>query len=964
VVGACDGPRRSRGVRMKAIFKAVFISWLPMVGAAVGAAEAPTIHYDLRAPGRVSLAIYDRGGALVRTLLSTDQEAAGPHALSWDGRDEAGAAVPAGDYAWKLLSTPGFSADYLMSPGSSYAVDPDGPYWAQAPGCHGGPQALAVDATGLYIGAFSENIETTLLKQSLDGRARLWSDRCPAPWTGPTSMARVGDTLWAYSANNGKIYRYATTTGALDPVAPSGTYNAEAPTDMAVNDADVILCYPKQGLVRWLRHDGTEVRKVAVAGATTVDVAADGTVYVTAGTKLLKVSVGASSAHAFIAGLTAPRRAAVNPSNGDLYVVEAGDSDRIKRFSRAGVLRQTYGHKGGRTDGLYQPQRTSFRGVTDIAVSANGDFWVAEGDAAPRRVVRFDRAGRWLAEWYGGQTWAPWIVAEPDNPRFVWMSSAWGDTMRLDLDLAARTWSVHSCYHYAGMANGLVPTHNNGDVWEARVHDGVLYLLRAGYPSVIKVDRVHWKLLPASAAINSIVQDPHNPSSPAWVKAEAAAHKPISHSMLWTDLNGDGKALNADGSPQANESQFFASGAPWPRGAIQPDHDLDYVFDGGSERQVLRYSVGAWSASGAPSYTSFPAGEVIAQVPPRFAGPFDNRWSSYLTTDATGRMWGAFNNALAGWGESADSFIARYDADGRLAWTAGHRGGTPGTFSMLRRVYGVIDDCLVFGALSREWPSEGVTPVYVYNQDGLEAGQLLDRPMTPNAPSWRYGLGGEALAGAINKDARGNVYFFGTWINEARVYRITGWNDWETAHGTVRVPEGLRAPASPPPVVIALAAPVAPAAPGGAGAGLLGRYYTSTDWTGAPVVTRVDPTLDYVWNPNDGSTAKSPTRTSMYSVRWTGVLTPRRTGWHMFRQTRGGGTPTKYRFDGASFNSPEGAGRAIWLETGRSYPIQIDYTNAGQHPTIANGVLLQWSEPGCNGVFTTIPASQLMPGAP
>jgi hypothetical protein len=168
------------------------------------------------------------------------------------------------------------------------------------------------------------------------------------------------------------------------------------------------------------------------------------------------------------------------------------------------------------------------------------------------------------------------------------------------------------------------------------------------------------------------------------------------------------------------------------------------------------------------------------------------------------------------------------------------------------------------------------------------------------------------------------------------------------------VPGGLLAP---PGVPRAVGVPRA-------GTGLLGRYYASTDWTGAPIVTRVDPTLDDVWNPNDGSTAKSPTRTSSYSVRWTGRLTPRRTGWHMLRQARGGGPPSKYVLDGISFNNAEAAGRAIWLETGRSYPIQIDYTNARQHPSIANGVLLEWSEPESNGVFTTIPASQLMPSGP
>ena len=84
----------------------------------------------------------------------------------------------------------------------------------------------------------------------------------------------------------------------------------------------------------------------------------------------------------------------------------------------------------------------------------------------------------------------------------------------------------------------------------------------------------------------------------------------------------------------------------------------------------------------------------------------------------------------------------------------------------------------------------------------------------------------------------------------------------------------------------------------------------------------------------------------------------------MFRQGRGGGQPARYTIDGIRFPDSEGPGRAIWLQSGQAYPVEIDYTNEAQHPTVANGVLLQWSEPESNGLFTTIPAGQLSPGPP
>ena len=62
---------------------------------------ATTIRYDLAASGRVSLALYDAGGRLVRTLQNGALPA-GRHQSAWDGRNDAGAPVAAGVYFARL----------------------------------------------------------------------------------------------------------------------------------------------------------------------------------------------------------------------------------------------------------------------------------------------------------------------------------------------------------------------------------------------------------------------------------------------------------------------------------------------------------------------------------------------------------------------------------------------------------------------------------------------------------------------------------------------------------------------------------------------------------------------------------------------------------------------------------------------------------------------------------------------
>jgi flagellar hook assembly protein FlgD len=55
------------------------------------------IAFDLAATARARLGIFDLKGALVRVLVDADL-AAGHQSVTWDGRDNAGRALPSGAY--------------------------------------------------------------------------------------------------------------------------------------------------------------------------------------------------------------------------------------------------------------------------------------------------------------------------------------------------------------------------------------------------------------------------------------------------------------------------------------------------------------------------------------------------------------------------------------------------------------------------------------------------------------------------------------------------------------------------------------------------------------------------------------------------------------------------------------------------------------------------------------------------
>ena len=66
------------------------------------------IAFDLPHSGAVSLKVFDAGGRLVR-VIADGSLPAGPHVLSWDGRDERGSVAPTGVYFYELRAGAGAS---------------------------------------------------------------------------------------------------------------------------------------------------------------------------------------------------------------------------------------------------------------------------------------------------------------------------------------------------------------------------------------------------------------------------------------------------------------------------------------------------------------------------------------------------------------------------------------------------------------------------------------------------------------------------------------------------------------------------------------------------------------------------------------------------------------------------------------------------------------------------------------
>jgi hypothetical protein len=240
---------------MSCRLSAVVSGWLTICMSVIasGATIVP-ISYNVPEDGNVSLAVYDGSGRLVRTVLCADRQAKGQHTLQWDGLDEKGKPLLAGEYRWKLLVTEGLKAQYLLTLGTNPT-----PAWDTWPGNHGGASAVTVDQAGLTIAGGCGEGDPLLIKQSMDGK-RLWSvDHWLDAWMGGYSLATDGGKLFMLQ-QNGVIQRFDASTGKHEArwdviwalADREKGKDTHLTMDLAARGGQIVVSYAGHDATRWI----------------------------------------------------------------------------------------------------------------------------------------------------------------------------------------------------------------------------------------------------------------------------------------------------------------------------------------------------------------------------------------------------------------------------------------------------------------------------------------------------------------------------------------------------------------------------------------------------------------------------------------------------------------------------------------------------------------------------------------
>ncbi|HUU68394.1 MAG TPA: sugar-binding protein [Planctomycetota bacterium] len=801
---------------MRRLISTVCLSAFLVAAASGLAAEepnGPAISFRLKKDSKVSIAIYDQQGEIVRQLLLAEPRKAGRNTAVWDGLDEQGKPAAPGRHPWKLLSSQGLKAEWMVSLGTNL-----NPGWQIMPGNHVGAVTAARDDTGVYVMGGCSECVPGMEKVTPDGRS-LWTSDHLLESNNDCGVGLAGGRMYSLLGNAKLI--------AVDPATGKGQWKVNTEWNdmketwkpgrgvlcMAARGDQIVISNKDRNVIQWLKpEDGSKIDEAAVTAPRAVAIDGAGNVLAISGDTVVKLSRADKAAKPIITGLASAMRLDADPKSGEIFVAQTGsvnqvNVNQIKRFSADGKLLNTYGRAGGRLFGKYEPQ--DFLGITDIKADGAGGFVVVEGAAAPRRVAFFDKAGKLVREWYGGVHYANGGAVDPDDVSIAWYHSGSGQVVKAKIDFVKKTYQVLETYQLIGIGDGIIGSGNSMDTFVVRHFKGRTYLVNMNIsPRIVMVDEANRRLVPVVSGKYFLLHDFLNanytpraflkayfggtiPDNPKYGSVDDAKNK---EAVIWTDLNGDGL-------PQDDEMVFSPRKLMiWSCGRIWADEQMN-LYEMNDRPMVWRPK--GWTKDGAPIYGGWADWQPMGDKPSRF-DPLQVTWpaGSGVIPLPEGGFLGFFNNTQNPFGKGIGSegiggnYIVKWNKDGKVVWTTGRHapdfGAAPGEGRFLWNVAGLAHGCFAVTDMQCYFIHKNL--VHVWDPDGLWVGRLLENPDLNAAPVAAYHLATENFGGTLVEVTRknkapglstGDVIFAGCGQNVTAIYRITGWDTFARDKGTL-----------------------------------------------------------------------------------------------------------------------------------------------------------------------------------
>ena len=452
-----------------AIFeKAGNLELVEKTGASRGDGFIP-VAFTLDKPAKVSLAICDSSGTLVRTGLGGRPYPAGPQTWLWDGLDDADRPVPAGTYTVKLLTHDGIAQKFVCDIGVSgtppYQTEDGSGGWA---GDYRHPQTMAIDGDCVILGTAIAEATQPTIRTDLDGRKKFGTA------VGGHAVALHDGFGYMLSAGGAKITKFNLETGMLAPFSTGrpetgvpGMRAGESGQDWfarswqlhgiaVVGDRLVVSSLTDDKLFLLDLASGEPRGEAALPKPYGLAVGPDGGLYAVSGKSVGRYDLATQKFTPFADGLDDPKHLAVDAA-GNVSVSLHGQTMQVWKIGPDGKVAMKYGVAGGRPEvGKFNP--AGMLKPWNVAVDKHGRLWVAEADPQPKRYSVWNPDGSLWKEFFGSQDYSTTAYLDSARPEFIHAQS-----VRYRVDYDKGTWypdaTILRAREEAGVPLGVPGSH-------------------------------------------------------------------------------------------------------------------------------------------------------------------------------------------------------------------------------------------------------------------------------------------------------------------------------------------------------------------------------------------------------------------------------------------------------------------------------------------------------------------------